>query len=382
MDFDLTDDQRLLREEVIRFARRELNDGAGERDRDQTFSRDLWRKCGEMGLQGLPVPETLGGTGLDALTCAIALEAFGYACTDGGLVFSVGAHLLSCVIPVWRFGTDAQKERYLPGICNGAIIGAHAMTEPGSGSDAFSMRTTAVREGDGWRIDGTKMFVSNGPVADVAVTFAVTSRERGFLGGLTTFLVETSAAGVHVNRKIDKMGLRSSPLGELVFDGVVVNDDAVLGGVGGGSRIFVHSMDWERICLFAAHVGTAQRILERAIEHARTRTQFGQAIGKFQAVAHRLADLKVSVEAARLLVYRAAWQLKSGRSASLDAAMAKLFASETLLRTTLDAVRTFGGYGFMTEYEIERALRDAVGSTLYSGTSDMQRNTIARWLGL
>lgn len=382
MDFDLTDDQRLLREEVIRFARRELNDGAGERDRDQTFSRDLWRKCGEMGLQGLPVPETLGGTGLDALTCAIALEAFGYACTDGGLVFSVGAHLLSCVIPVWRFGTDAQKERYLPGICNGAIIGAHAMTEPGSGSDAFSMRTTAVREGDGWRIDGTKMFVSNGPVADVAVTFAVTSRERGFLGGLTTFLVETSAAGVHVNRKIDKMGLRSSPLGELVFDGVVVNDDAVLGGVGGGSRIFVHSMDWERICLFVAHVGTAQRILERAIEHARTRTQFGQAIGKFQAVAHRLADLKVSVEAARLLVYRAAWQLKSGRSASLDAAMAKLFASETLLRTTLDAVRTFGGYGFMTEYEIERALRDAVGSTLYSGTSDMQRNTIARWLGL
>jgi hypothetical protein len=382
MDFDLTDDQRLLREEVIRFARRELNDGAGERDRDQTFSRDLWRKCGEMGLQGLPVPETLGGTGLDALTCAIALEAFGYACTDGGLVFSVGAHLLSCVIPVWRFGTDAQKERYLPGMCNGAIIGAHAMTEPGSGSDAFSMRTTAVREGDGWRIDGTKMFVSNGPVADVAVTFAVTSRERGFLGGLTTFLVETSAAGVHVSRKIDKMGLRSSPLGELVFDGVVVNDDAVLGGVGGGSRIFVHSMDWERICLFAAHVGTAQRILERAIEHARTRTQFGQAIGKFQAVAHRLADLKVSVEAARLLVYRAAWQLKSGRSASLDAAMAKLFASETLLRTTLDAVRTFGGYGFMTEYEIERALRDAVGSTLYSGTSDMQRNTIARWLGL
>jgi hypothetical protein len=335
-----------------------------------------------MGLQGLPVPETLGGTGLDALTCAIALEAFGYACTDGGLVFSVGAHLLSCVIPVWRFGTDAQKERYLPGICNGAIIGAHAMTEPGSGSDAFSMRTTAVREGDGWRIDGTKMFVSNGPVADVAVTFAVTSRERGFLGGLTTFLVETSAAGVHVSRKIDKMGLRSSPLGELVFDGVVVNDDAVLGGVGGGSRIFVHSMDWERICLFAAHVGTAQRILERAIEHARTRTQFGQAIGKFQAVAHRLADLKVSVEAARLLVYRAAWQLKSGRSASLDAAMAKLFASETLLRTTLDAVRTFGGYGFMNEYEIERALRDAVGSTLYSGTSDMQRNTIARWLGL
>jgi hypothetical protein len=382
VDFALTEEQRLLRDEIIRFARQELNDGAAERDRTQTFPRELWRRCGEMGLPGLPVPESLGGAGLDPLSCAIALEALGYGCTDGGLVFSICAHVLSCVVPIWTHGTDDQKRRYLPALCSGEHIGVHAMTEPGSGSDAFALRTVATAEDGGYRLDGTKMFISNGPVADIVVVFAMTDAAKGYHGGVTAFIVERGTSGFSASTKIDKMGLRTSHLGELVFDGVFVPADAILGGVGGGSTVFTKSMDWERTCLFASQVGTMERLLETSIEYARTRRQFGQPIGKFQAVSHRLADMKTNLEAARLLVYRAAWRLGRSRTVSLDAAIAKLFTSESLLQAALATVQVHGGYGYMEEYGVERTLRDAVGSTLYSGTSEMQRNIIAGWLGL
>lgn len=382
MDFSLTPEQRLLREGIVRFARETLNPGAADRDADGIFPRDLWLRCAELGLQGLPVPEDLGGSGLDILSTVVALEALGYGCEDGGLVFSLCAHLLSCVVPIWKHGTDAQRRRYLPGLCGGELIGVHAMTEPGSGSDAFALLTEAVRDGDGFRLNGTKTFISNGPVADVVVVFAVTDRAKGYHGGVTGFIVERGAAGFQAGPAIKKMGLRTSLLGELVFQDVRVGADAILGGVGGGSRVFTEAMDWERICLFATHVGAMERLLERAVEHAKTRTQFGQRIGKFQAVSHRIADMKVRLEAARLLVYRAAWQLEHTRTASLDAAIAKLYVGESLLQSALDTVQVFGGYGFTVEYGVERALRDAVGARIYSGTSEMQRNIIARWLGL
>jgi alkylation response protein AidB-like acyl-CoA dehydrogenase len=382
VDFALTEEQQLLRDEIIRFARQTLNDGAAERDRTQTFPRELWRRCGEMGLPGLPVPESLGGAGLDPLSCAIALEALGYGCTDGGLVFSICAHVLSCVVPIWTHGTDDQKRRYLPALCSGEHIGVHAMTEPGSGSDAFALRTVAIAVDGGYRLDGTKMFISNGPVADIVVVFAMTDAAKGYHGGVTAFIVEKGTSGFSASTKIDKMGLRTSHLGELVFDGVFVPADAILGGVGGGSTVFTKSLDWERTCLFASQVGTMERLLETSIEYARTRRQFGQPIGKFQAVSHRLADMKTNLEAARLLVYRAAWRLGRSRTVSLDAAIAKLFTSESLLQAALAAVQVHGGYGYMEEYGVERTLRDAVGSTLYSGTSEMQRNIIAGWLGL
>jgi hypothetical protein len=382
MDFALSDEQKILRDNIVRFAREVLNEGVAERDRDQTFSRELWRKCGEIGIQGLPVPERYGGSGCDPLTTAIGLEALGYGCKDGGLVFSLCAHLLSCVVPLWQHGNDAQKQRYLRGLCDGTLVGVHAMTEPGSGSDAFALRTRAEPDGSGFRINGTKTFISNGPVADVVIVFAMTDPAKGYHGGVTAFLVERGAPGFAAGPKFEKMGLRTSPIGELVFTDLRVSADAVLAGVGGGSGVFTSAMDWERICLFASHVGAMERLLETAIAHARTRSQFGQLIGKFQAVSHRIADMKVSLEAARLLVYRAAWRLEHARSASLDAAMAKLFVSESLLQAALGTVQIHGGYGFMAEYEVERALRDAVGSTLYSGTSEMQRNIIARWVGL
>jgi len=382
MDFALSEEQRLLRENIIRFAQTTLNGDVAKRDREQSFSRTLWKRCGEIGIQGLPIPEEFGGSGVDPLTCTIALEALGYGCHDGGLVFSLAAHLLSCAVPLWKFGNEEQKRRYLPGLCDGTLVGVHAMTEPGSGSDAFALRTRAVADGSGYRIIGSKTFISNGPEADLVITFAMTDAKKGFHGGITAFLVEKGTRGFSAGRKFEKMGLRTAPLGELVFDDVYVASDAILAGVGAGSTIFTTAMDWERICLGATHIGTMERLLEQTLAYARTRTQFGQPIGKFQAIGHRIADMKVQLEAARLLTYRSAWRLGRFRGVSMDASMTKLMVSESLVSAALAAVQVHGGYGFMTEYEVERALRDAVASTIYSGTSEMQRNIIARWLGL
>jgi alkylation response protein AidB-like acyl-CoA dehydrogenase len=382
MDFSFTDEQTMLRDSIVRFATGALNGDLLARDREHTFSREIWRQCARIGLLGLPAPEAYGGSDADPLTCAIALEAFGYACRDGGLVFSVCAHMLACVVPVWKHGSEAQKDRFLTGLCNGTLIGAHAITEPDSGSDTFSMRTRAERVVNGWRLNGSKTFISNGPVADVVVVFAVTDANKKFHGGVTAFLVERGLPGFAAGQTFEKMGLRTSPVGELVFDNVFLPDSAVLGAVGGGSGVFGTAMEWERALLVAAHVGTIERLLETSVRYARSRSQFGQAIGKFQGVAHKIADMKVQLEAARLLVYRTATRLGTSRSISLDASISKLFVSESLVKAALDTVQLHGGYGFMAEYEVERALRDAIGSTLYSGTSEMQRNIIARWMGL
>ena len=382
MDFDLSEDQRILRDQIIRFARGELNDGVIERDRQHQFPHDLWLKCGDMGLQGLPVPEDYGGSELDPLSTALALEALGYGCTDGGLVFSVCAHLLACVVPIWRHGSEAQKKRYLPDLCSGRLIAVNAMTEPGSGSDAFNMRTRAAANADGFRINGAKTFSSNGPIADVALVYTITDADKGYHGGVSAFLVDKDTPGFAVGQTFEKMGLHTCPIGELVFDEVQVAADAVVGKVGAGSIMFTESMEWERICLVACHVGAMQRLLEQAVEYARTRESFGERIGKFQAVSHRIADMKVRLEAARLMTYHAASRLGRARDVGLDASMTKLFVSEALVNTAMDTVQLLGGYGFMVEYGAERALRDAIAGTIYSGTSEMQRGIIARWLGL
>jgi alkylation response protein AidB-like acyl-CoA dehydrogenase len=382
MDFSITDEQRLLRDSIVKFAQGSLNHDVVARDREQAFSRELWRQCAQIGIQGLPVPEDYGGSGADTVTCAMALEALGYGCRDGGLVFALCAHLLACVVPLWQHGSPEQKERYLRGLCDGSLIGAHAITEPGSGSDTFAMRTRAERMDGGWRLRGSKTFISNAPVADVAIVFAVTDAAKGFHGGVTAFVLDRQMPGFVTSQKMEKLGLRTSPVGEVVLEDVFVPDGAVLGQVGGGSGVFATAMDWERVLLVAAHLGTMQRLMETCVTYARTRTQFGQQIGKFQAVAHKITDMKVQLEAGRLLTYHAAWRLTRARSAALEASITKLFVSESLLKTALDAVQLHGGYGFMVEFEIERALRDAIGATIYSGTSEMQRNIIARWLGL
>jgi alkylation response protein AidB-like acyl-CoA dehydrogenase len=381
MDFSLSREQLELRDSVIRFARRELTDDVLQRDAQGEFSPVFWRKCAEFGIQGLPIPEEYGGSGSDALTTIVALEALGYACKDNGLLFSLNAQMWSCEIPILKFGREDQKRRYLPGLSGGSLIGIQAMSEPGSGSDAFSLRTLAEKKGNRYVLNGSKTFITNAPVADVFVVFARTDPARGF-AGVSAFVIERGTPGLSVSGAMHKMGLRTSPMGEVVLQDCEVAAESMLGSAGAGLAIFNHSMDWERGCILACAVGTMERQLERCIRYAKERTQFGQPIGKFQAVSHRIVEMKVRLETARLLVYKFGWLKANGKHTVVESAMAKLYLSECFLRSSLDALQIFGGYGFMTEYEVEREVRDAVGSRLYSGTSDIQRNIIAGGLGL
>jgi alkylation response protein AidB-like acyl-CoA dehydrogenase len=379
----LSEEQLAFRESVVRFARSELRPETGEaveRDRASGFWLEGWERCGRFGIQGLPIPAEHGGGGADVLTTMVGLEALGYGCPDGGLVFSINAHMWSSEIPLWKHGSDEQRARWLPGLCSGRLVGIHAITEPEAGSDAFAMTSRARPDGDAWVIDGRKTFITNAPLADLLIVFARTSEGTGPLG-LTAFVVESGAPGLEV-RHLEKMGLRTSPMGEVVLDGVRVAGDAVLGREGRGAQVFQTSMDWERALIMSAQVGAMQRITERSIAYARERKQFGQAIGKFEAVAFRIADMKMRLDAARALLYRAGWIMDRGEDATAAAAEAKVFVSEASVRTHLDALQIHGGYGYMTDFEIERALRDALGGTIYSGTSEIQRRLIARHLGL
>ena len=366
---------------VVGFARSLDHEGLIERDRRSEFPWEAWKRCGEFGIQGLPAPEEYGGSGADVVTTMLALEALGYGCTDNGLVFSINAHMWTSVIPVWHHGTDEQRRRWLPGLCSGELVGCHAITEPDAGSDPFALTTTARREGDGYVLNGRKTFITNAPIANVLVIFARTGKETGPFG-ITAFLVEQGTPGCRSSGEIEKMGLRTSPMAEVVLDDCFVPESSILGRLGRGADIFQTSMMWERACIMASQVGLMRRTMEACISHARQRTQFGQAIGKFGPVAEKIANMKIAVDAARALVLRVGRLMDGGRDAPLEAAVAKTFVSEANVRTHLDAVQIHGGYGYMTESEIERALRDAVGSTIYSGTSEIQRLIIARHLGL
>ena len=381
MDFSWTEEQFKFKNAVIEFAQKELNTGLIDRDRQGELARENWKKCAQMGILGLAIPEEYGGSATDILTTMLVMEGLGYGCRDNGLIFAMNAQMWSVQHPILTFGTELQKQKYLPGFCNGELIGAHGMSEPDSGSDAYSLRTKAERVSEGYVLNGTKMFVTNAPVADVSLVFATVNPAKG-IGGVTAFLVDKGTPGFRVSRNIEKMGLRTSPMGELILQDCVVSEECRLGAEGAGSSIFNSSMEWERSCILGSHIGAMERQLEESIRYARERRQFGQAIGKFQSVANRIAEMKVRLETARLLLYRVAWLKQMGKPAIMEAAMAKLYLSESFVQSSLDAVRTHGGYGYMTELEIERELRDAVGGLLYSGTSDIQRMIIARWLGL
>src|SRR5690606_19773450 len=284
-------------------------------------------------------------------------------------------------MPIFTFGTDEQKQKYLPGLCGGTLIGAHGMSEPDAGSDAFSLRARAERRDGGYVLNGTKTFVTNAPMCDVALVFATVDPARKMMG-VTAFLIDKGTPGFTVSRHIDKMGLRTSPMSEIVLADCFVPESSRLGREGIGSRIFSATMEWERSCILGRHLGAMERLLERWSQHRNERHQSGQSIGRFQSVANRIVEMKLRLDTARLLLYRVAWLKKMGRPAVMEAALAKLYLSECFVQSALDAVRTMGGYGYTTEYEVERDLRDAVGGTLYSGTSDIQRNIIARLLGL
>lgn len=381
MDFSWSKEQRELLDTVQRFAAQQLDNNVIEADRHDKFDHVGWKKCGQFGIQGLPVPPEYGGLGADPLTTVGVLEKLGYACKDNGLIFSINAHLWTVVMPLITSGTEAQKKKYLPGLSNGTLIGANAMSEPNFGSDAFNLVTTARKEGANYILNGSKIFVTNGPVADLFAVYATVDKSKG-PHGVTGFLVEKNSPGLVIGKKIEKMGLRTSPMAEVFFEDCVVPEENRIGDEGGGSLLFSRSMTWERGCILASAVGTMQRILETCIRYANTRKQSGQSIGKYQHVAGRIVEMKVRLETARQLLYYSAWQRSRGKAGFLEAAMVKLHISDCWVKSCEDAIQIHGGYGYTVEYEMERELRDAMGSRLYSGTSEIQKNLIASLLGL
>ena len=381
VDFELSQEQQSLQKAAIEFARNELNDNVIERDLQRVFSQEGWKKCASFGVHGLPIPEEYGGGGTDPVTTIAVMEGLGYGCQDQGLLFSINAHMWTNSIPILKYGTDEQKRAYLPRLCDGSIIGANGASEPGAGSDIFSMSTRVEQVADGYRLTGAKIFVTNAPVADLFAVYGTLDPKLGATG-ICAFIIEKGTPGLTVGKKMDKMGLRTSPMSELVFDKCHVPASARLGREGRGAEVFNCSMAWERACILATCLGTMRRQLEKCLDYARTRRQFGQQIGKFQAVANRIVDMKLRYETARLLIYKVGWLMQRGQSADMDAAMAKLYVSESFVKSCLDAIQIHGGAGYMTELEIERELRDSVGSTLYSGTSEIQRNIVARGLRL
>ena len=379
--FLLSPEQAELRDRVADFARSQLAGDMMLRDHEGSFWREGWMRCARFGIQGLPVPPEYGGSGEGMLSTIAAMEGLGYGCRDNGLVFSLNAQMWSFEMPVLHFGTEEQKRRYLPALCSGEVIGVHGMTEPGAGSDPSGISTRAVRRGDRYVLNGTKSFITNGPVADAILVFATLDPSLGF-AGVTGFLLDRETAGLSFSHAQGKMGLRTSPLGEVILEDVEVPAGSRLGAEGAGMAIFNASMEWERSCIFASHVGAMERQLEEAVRYARQRRQFGKPIAKFQSIADRLVEMRVRLDASRLLVYRVGWLKDQGKSAVPEAAVAKYFVSEAHVRSSLDALQIHGGYGYMKEFDVERELRDAVGGTLYSGTSEIQRRLIAAYMGL
>ncbi|MEV0482880.1 acyl-CoA dehydrogenase family protein [Streptomyces sp. NPDC050508] len=377
---DWTAEQRALREGLTPWLEK-LDAGHVERDAAAAFSHDGWRILARAGVLGLPFEEKWGGLGQSLLTTMYVLEGLGEGCRDAGLNFSVCTHLVSTGVPLQHFGSPALKERYLPRLCSGELIGAHAVSEPDSGSDALAMRTRAVRDGDDYVLNGSKAFVSNGPVAGLFTVYARTSDRPGPLS-VTAFLVERDTPGLRVGGPVAKLGLRTSPLGELSFEDCRVPASRVLGRPGGGFLVLDHVMRREILCSFVVNAGEMRHRVARCVEYARTRTQFGRPIGSYQAVAHRIVDMEIGVETARHWLYGTARRMAAGENVTRDIAMAKLVTSEANVASALAAVQVFGGNGYMAEFGIEAELRNSVGSTIYSGTSEIQRNRLASLLGL
>lgn len=381
MDFSSTKQQLILKQQVIDFARSELNDDLFKRDKESLFSRENWNKCASFGLQGLITEKQYGGSEHDVLTAVLMMEAFGYGCRDNGLGLGLNGQIWAVQQPIQIFGSEAQKQRYLPGLCNGSLIGLQGITETQAGSDAHSMQTMATPCEGGYRLNGSKAFIGMGPVADIAIIFAQTDTAKG-KWGITSFLVDCHSPGFIAKPASDKMGMRTVPLGDLVLENCFVPEDNRLGPEGGGITVFNSTLEWERSFTLTSHVGAMQYQLEKAVNYANERQQFNQSIGKFQSISNRIADMRLRLETAKLLLYKAAWMKEQGTPNPLEAALVKLYVSECSVESSLAAVRLYGARGYMSEFEVERDLRDTLGGLIYSGTSDIQRLTIARLTGL
>ena len=348
---------------------------------EQHSFRELWQLCGSFGLPGLLVAEEYGGSAASASEAALSLEAAGYSCRNNGLLAALSAHILACTVPISKFGNAWQKRRWLPDLCNGEWIGAHAATEPEAGSDFFHLETQAQAQGDKYILNGRKIYVLNAPVADLVLVFAriVSGTEQE---SIASFIVEKNTPGMSVARTIEMAGLPGASMGEIVFENCIVPTEHRLGTSSPGMMTFHIAMHWERTLILASHVGTMKRVLEKCIDYARKRQQFGQNIGKFQSVSNRIADMRLRLHTSRLLLYDTARMLDA-RMYELDAsAMTKLYISEAAVSTYLEAVRIHGASGYTHEKEFAQDLQDALGTLILSGTSDIQRQIISRALGV
>lgn len=383
MDFSWTDKQLHFKNEVIEFAKSNLNKSYVDDDHSCTFLRKNWQECAAFGILSLSVPKVYGNLEeeIDILSATLAMEGLGYGCRDNGLPFALNAQMWTVQLPIAHFGTKAQKQKFLPSLTQGMWIACHALTEPNAGSDVFNMETTATKVDGGYILNGKKQLISLGPVADIALVFAMTNPKLG-KWGMSAFIVEKGTKGFEASPNKEKMGLRTVPIGDLTFTDCFVKEENRLGAEGAGWSITNHSLEHDRCSILASQLGAMERQLEESIQFVKQRKQFGKSVGAFQSVSNRIADMKLRLETSRLLLYKVAWLKSQNKSAMLEAAMLKLQISESFITSSLDAIRNHGGYGYLTENEVERDLRDAVGGVIYAGTSDIQRNIISKIIGV
>ncbi len=375
MKFQLSEEQSLIRDTVREFAEAEIGPSAAQRDEEERFDRSLmFDSLAELGLTGIVFPEEYGGAGADYLSYAIAVEELSRVCASTGVTLS--AHLSLCANPIFMFGTEPQKEKYLVPLASGEKMGAFGLTEPAAGSDAGSTKTTAMKNGDGWLLNGSKIFITNGGEAETYVVLARTDKDAKKHHGISAFIIEKGTEGFSFGKKEIKLGIRSSPTMEIIFENCLIPEENLLGEEGEGFRVAMKTLDGGRIGIASQAVGIAQGALEQAVAYAKERKQFDKPIAAFQGISFQLADMATQIEASRLMVFNAAYRASSGLSYSQASAMAKLMASETAMKVSTQAVQILGGYGYSREFPVERMMRDAKITEIYEGTSEIQRLVI------
>ena len=374
MDFGLTREQELVRQMVKEFAVNEVKPIAAEIDETERFPMENVKKMGELGMMGIPFPKELGGSGGDVLSYIIAVEELSKVCATTGVILS--AHTSLCASLLYENGTPAQKEKYLVPLAKGEKIGAFGLTEPGAGTDAAGQQTTAILEGDNYILNGSKIFITNGGVADTFIVFAMTDKSQG-TRGISAFIVEKDFPGFSIGKKEDKLGIRASSTTELIFEDCVIPKENLVGKEGKGFGIAMKTLDGGRIGIAAQALGIAEGAYEEAVKYMKERKQFGRPLSAFQGLQWMIAEMETKIEAAKLLVYKAAWLKQNKMPYSVDAAKAKLFAAEVAMDVTTKAVQIHGGYGYTKDYPVERMMRDAKITEIYEGTSEVQKMVIS-----
>ena len=375
MNFQLTDEQKMLKEMVRDFAVNEVEPTAAERDEEERFDREIFDKMAELGLTGIPWPEEYGGIGSDYVSYVIAVEELSRVCASTGVTLS--AHVSLASWPIYRYGNEEQKKTFLKRLAEGSALGAYALSEPGAGSDVASMKMTAKKDGSDYILNGSKVWITNGEVADIYVVFAKTDESAGHRG-ISAFIVEKGTEGFSFGKKEEKLGIRSSPTTELIFENCRIPEENLLGTEGEGFKIAMTTLDGGRSGIAAQAVGILQGALDAAVAYAKERKQFGKPIAHNQGISFKLADMATEAEAARLLTYQAAWLESNDMDYGTASAMAKLYAGDAAMRHTVEAVQIFGGYGYTKDYPVERYMRDAKITQIYEGTNEIQRLVIGR----